>query len=80
MPPQVEKNQEKQAIEEMMVDVGNKICPVSGNPVDSMGEAVTYTHAGKIYHLCCAGCIDKFKTELEYFIKKIEAVEKINTK
>ncbi len=69
-------DQEKKETEPTAVDIGNKICPVSGNPVDSMGEAVTYTHEGKIYHLCCAGCIDKFKMELEYFIKKIEVIEK----
>lgn len=72
IPFQVETNQEKKATEEITVDVGNKICPVSGKPIGSMGEGVMYTYAGKIYHLCCAGCIDKFKMEPEAYIKKVK--------
>jgi YHS domain-containing protein len=56
----------------MTIDVANKICPVSGKPIGSMGEGVMYKYAGKIYHLCCAGCVDKFKMDPETFIKKIK--------
>ena len=44
------------------VEVGNKICPVSGNPVDDgkMGEAVKYEYNGKIYNLCCKMCVKDF--------------------
>ncbi len=43
--------------------VGNTICPVSGDKIGSMGPGVTVEHEGKIYNLCCEGCIDKFKAE-----------------
>lgn len=44
-------------------NVGNRICPVTGNPVDdgSMGEAVKYVYSGKIYNLCCQMCAKDFK-------------------
>lgn len=38
------------------IDVGNKICPVSGNPIGAMGPGVVHEYNGKIYHFCCPGC------------------------
>ncbi|MBF0478853.1 MAG: YHS domain-containing protein [Candidatus Omnitrophica bacterium] len=54
------------------VNVGNKICPVSGMNVNSMSP-VTYEYEGKIYNFCCAGCIDEFKKDPKKYIQKIEA-------
>lgn len=50
-------------------NVGNKLCPVSGNPVDdgSMGEAVKYVYNGKIYNLCCSMCVKDFKKNPEKY-------------
>ncbi len=54
-----------------LVDIGNKICPVSGEKVDaSSGMApVTYEYNGKLYHLCCPGCISMFKANPEKYSK-----------
>lgn len=57
--------------ESTAVDSGNKICPVSGKPVGSMGAGVTAAHNGKIYHLCCSGCLDKFRTDAETYLKNM---------
>jgi len=54
------------------VNVGNKICPVSGGKVGQGMEAVTYEYQGKIYNFCCAMCIDEFKKDPEKYIKKVE--------
>ena len=49
------------------VEVGNKICPVSGDKIPvpgekgDMGEAVKYEYNGKIYNLCCKMCVKDFK-------------------
>lgn len=51
------------------VDVGNKICPVSGEKID---EKITYEYQGKIYHFCCLQCIEDFKKDPEKYIKKVE--------
>ena len=50
-------------------NIGNKLCPVSGNSVDdgTMGEAVKYVYNGKIYNLCCQMCVKDFKKNPEKF-------------
>ncbi|MCM8796675.1 MAG: YHS domain-containing protein [Candidatus Omnitrophica bacterium] len=53
------------------VEVGNKICPVSGDKIQENDKA-TYEYKGKIYNFCCAMCIDEFKKDQEKYIKKVE--------
>jgi len=45
------------------VDVGNKFCPVSGRPIGVMGPGVQEIYNGKIYHLCCGGCVSTFESD-----------------
>jgi len=52
-------------------DVGNKICPVMGNPIAEDAK-VTYEYEGKIYNFCCASCIEEFKKNPAQYIKIIE--------
>lgn len=58
---------EVEAGEEALVDVGNRICPVSGEKVGSMGPGVQVEHKGKIYHLCCAMCVEEFRNKIEKY-------------
>lgn len=51
------------------VNVGNKICPVTGDKVDGK---TTYEYQGKIYNFCCPACIDEFKKDPGKYIKKVE--------
>ena len=58
------------------VEVGNKICPVSGDPIGGDGdgdeddmETVTYEYNGKIYNLCCKACTKDFKKDPEKYSK-----------
>jgi YHS domain-containing protein len=51
------------------VDAGNKFCPVSGRPIGVMGPGVTQEYNGKIYHLCCGGCISTFQSNPEKYSK-----------
>jgi YHS domain-containing protein len=53
------------------VNIGNKICPVTGEKIDEKTKA-TYEYKGKIYNFCCAMCIDEFKKDPEKYIKKVE--------
>ena len=41
-----------------VIDVGNSICPLSGDPVN---PAMNYVHEGKRYYFCCVNCVKKFK-------------------
>lgn len=40
-----------------------KICPVSGKPLGSMGQPVSVDVAGQSVYVCCAGCVDAVKAE-----------------
>ncbi len=60
------------------IEVGNKICPVSGEKVPVVGESsemggpVKYEYNGKIYNLCCPMCIKDFKNNPEKYSKKAD--------
>ena len=56
------------------VEVGNKFCPVTGNPVNDgkMGEAIKYEHNGKVYNLCCKMCAKDFKKNPKKYSKMAE--------
>ena len=53
------------------INVGNKICPVTGDKIDNKTKA-TYEYKSKIYNFCCPMCTDSFKKDPEKYIKKIE--------
>ena len=50
--------------------VNNTHCPVSGRPIGSMGDPVSYVHNGQTYQLCCASCIDQFKADPEKYLQQ----------
>ncbi len=61
------------------VEVGNKICPVSGDKIPAPGEKgtmgdepVKYEYNGKIYNLCCQMCVKDFKKNPEKYSKIAE--------
>jgi len=56
------------------VEVGNKICPVSKEPVTGAmsDKPVTIEYKGKIYNLCCPGCLKAFKNNPEKYSKIAE--------
>lgn len=63
---------EKVTEESTTVEVGNKICPVSGEKVGEMGEIIKYEYNGKIYNLCCSMCAKDFKKNPEKYSKIAE--------
>ena len=71
------KNEMRGATEEdvkTLPSAGNKICPVSKNPVDNgtMGKIIKFVYNGKIYNLCCPMCVKDFKKNPEKFSKIAE--------
>ena len=38
-----------------------KVCPVSGQALGSMGRSIPVTVGGKTVYVCCAGCVDAVK-------------------
>ncbi|MEN8714140.1 MAG: hypothetical protein ABF384_04475 [Verrucomicrobiales bacterium] len=50
---------------------GQTVCPVSGEPLGSMGEPITMIHDGKEVKLCCKSCIKKFKADPATYTAKV---------
>jgi YHS domain-containing protein len=53
----------------VVVAVNNKTCPVSGARIssDSGMAPATYEYKGKLYRLCCPGCIGAFSKNPEKY-------------
>ena len=56
------------------VEVGNKICPVSGEKI-VMEKKDTVEYNGKIYNLCCSMCKKDFEKDPEKYIQKLKDME-----
>ena len=52
-----------------VVDVGNTICPISG---DKASKKVSFVYEGKRYHFCCSNCVKEFKKDPEKYIANME--------
>ena len=67
---------EDEHVEEKMdnaaANVENKICPVSGEKIGSMGKAYHVEHDGKVYNLCCKMCAKDFKKNPEKYLEKVK--------
>ena len=59
------------ASETAMVDVGNKICPVSG---DKVSGKHFFEYEGKRYALCCDKCLKHFNKDPDKYIAKVNAM------
>ncbi|MBU1124969.1 MAG: YHS domain-containing protein [Candidatus Omnitrophica bacterium] len=67
----VEDQEAASSAAEAVVDVGNKICPVMGNPINENSK-VTYEYEGRIYHFCCPACIEAFKNDPQKYMQKVD--------
>lgn len=48
-------------------------CPISGEKLGSMGDAIDMVYAGRLVKLCCAMCVPKFEADPMPTIEKIDA-------
>lgn len=55
------------------VPVGNRICPVSGDSLGSMGAPVHVVYKAKLVGLCCSGCPSAFGKDPDALLAKAEA-------
>ena len=49
-----------------------RICPVSGEPLGSMGKPVKVTVKGRTVFLCCDGCEAEIKKDPDKYLAKLE--------
>ena len=55
-------------------------CITDDEKLGSMGKPYVLIYQGREIKLCCQGCEDDFKKDAAKFIKKLEEVEKTQTK
>jgi YHS domain-containing protein len=49
-----------------------KVCPVSGEKLGSMGKPFKMTLQNRTFFLCCDGCEETVKKEPEKYLKKVD--------
>lgn len=49
-----------------------KVCIVSGNDLDSMGDTITEAYKGQQVKFCCKPCVKKFHANPDKYLKKIQ--------
>jgi Cu(I)/Ag(I) efflux system membrane fusion protein len=49
-----------------------KICPVTGAPLDSMGGPVRLEVAGRIVFICCEGCTKALRNDPARYLEKLK--------
>jgi hypothetical protein len=59
--------------EEQALAAAQKVCPVTGEPLDSMGGPIKVVLGDRTLFVCCEGCIDELKANAEKFLAKIDA-------
>ncbi len=64
----------EETVEEGIVDVGNKMCPIMGGPVNGKDFVI---FEGKKYNLCCPGCKAAFLADPAAAIAKMNAQEAV---
>lgn len=50
--------------------IQNAICPVSKEPIGSMGKGKKVQHKGYEFSLCCAGCMDEFEKNPDAYLEE----------
>lgn len=64
---------DKALIKAQLADYPLKNCPVSGEPLGSMGDPIDQLYGTTLVRLCCKGCIKSFEKEPAKYIEKLDA-------
>lgn len=70
---EVEKEFAKLSPEDRELAMAQKICPVSGEPLGSMGPPLKVTVDGKSLFICCEGCREDAEKNFADHIAKLES-------
>ncbi len=52
--------------------LAQKVCPVTGEPLGSMGAPIKVTVGGRRLFICCEGCEDDAKKNFDEYLAKLE--------
>ena len=50
---------------------GQKTCPVTDEPLGSMGDAIPVTVKGQTIYVCCAGCVESVQSDPAPYLAKV---------
>jgi Cu(I)/Ag(I) efflux system membrane fusion protein len=59
--------------EDRLLAAKQKICPVTGEPLDSMGGPVRVEVAGRVVFICCKGCEGALRKDPTKYLSKVPA-------
>jgi hypothetical protein len=49
-----------------------KVCPVSGQALGSMGDPIKVVVKGQTVFLCCSGCVEKIQKDPDKYLAKLK--------
>ena len=55
------------------VAMTQKLCPVTGEPLDSMGGAIPVNANGETVYVCCQGCVKAVNTNPEKYLATVRS-------
>ena len=58
--------------EDRQLVLAQKVCPVSGEPLGSMGKPLKVTVDGRHLFICCKGCEDSAKEKFDEYYANLE--------
>jgi hypothetical protein len=61
--------------EERQLAIRQKVCPVSDEPLGSMGTPIKVQVQGRDVFICCSGCADFLKEEPDKYLAKLPPPE-----
>jgi len=76
--PAVESNEVTEAMAglseaDRAAALAQKVCPVSDEPLGSMGAPIKVTVDGRDVFLCCEGCKESFESDPGKYLAKLDA-------
>jgi hypothetical protein len=71
IPASALKNIEKLPAKDQPLAKEQKMCPITDQPLGSMGVPVAVALDGQKVFLCCSGCVDEAKKNAEKTLKKV---------
>jgi hypothetical protein len=69
---EIELELAKLSPDDQKLAIAQKICPVSGEPLGSMGKPIKIEQNGRVLFICCAGCEEDVQKDFEGNLKKVE--------
>jgi hypothetical protein len=71
--PEIEQELAKLSPEDRKLALAQKVCPVTAEPLGSMGPPLKVTVDGKSFFICCEGCREEAEKNFAEHLAKVQA-------